>query len=256
MTDTALNAVTRDAGAKWFIPTENEWYKAAYHKNDGPTNHYWSYPTRSNSLPNSDQPPGDPSIQTNVGNFVRFDGTNYNTGLAVTGMCCSFNNENLLTNVGAYAFSPSPYGTFDQGGNVLEWNEAIIDGTFRGLRGGSWGLLSNYLNFSYRDVFYNPAYEGNSIGFRVATVPTIPPIAGDYNGDGVVDDADYAMWRNEFGMVKIGMPADGSGDGTVDQADYVMWRDHFGEIAGKGASLHFTDSLAAAVPEPRPESCY
>ncbi len=273
VTDTALNAVTRDAGAKWFIPTENEWYKAAYHKNDGPTNHYWSYPTRSNSLPNSDQPPGDPSIQTNVGNFYRDDwtGGNYNIGLAATGNYSAFNDQNLLTDVGAYSFASSPYGTFDQGGNVLEWNEAIIDDTFRGLRGGSWSLQSYYLNSSIRDVFYNPTDEGSGIGFRVATVP---PIVGDYNGDGVVDAADYVVWRKDVPrpytqsdydvwrshvgeMAGTASPVIGdyNGDGVVDGADYVVWRkgasydvwrSHFGQTA----SIESAIAATSAVPEP------
>jgi formylglycine-generating enzyme required for sulfatase activity len=40
------------------------------------------------------------------------------------------------TNVGAYALSDSPYGTYDQGGNVSEWNETIHFTTNRGSRGG------------------------------------------------------------------------------------------------------------------------
>ena len=55
-TAVALNAVTRNVGATWFIPTANEWYKSAYHKNDGPTNHYWSYPTSTSTTPNSAVP--------------------------------------------------------------------------------------------------------------------------------------------------------------------------------------------------------
>src|SRR5207245_6756989 len=38
------NTVARNAGAVWFLPTENQWYKAAYHKNDGITGNYWDYP--------------------------------------------------------------------------------------------------------------------------------------------------------------------------------------------------------------------
>ena len=49
--------ITRNPGAKWFLPSENEWYKAAYHKNDGVTGNYWNYPTSTDVLPYSDQPP-------------------------------------------------------------------------------------------------------------------------------------------------------------------------------------------------------
>ena len=46
-TNTALMAVTRKANSQYVIPTENEWYKAAYHENDGVTGNYWDYPTRN-----------------------------------------------------------------------------------------------------------------------------------------------------------------------------------------------------------------
>ena len=62
------------------------------------------------------------------------------------------------------------FGTADQGGNVNEWNDAVISGSSRGLRGGSFNLDELYLRSSFR-LFSDPALEGNSIGFRVASVP-------------------------------------------------------------------------------------
>ena len=41
-------AITRNAGATYFIPSENEWYKAAYYKGGGTNAGYWTYPTQSN----------------------------------------------------------------------------------------------------------------------------------------------------------------------------------------------------------------
>jgi hypothetical protein len=53
-------------------------------------------------------------------------------------------------------------------------------------------------------------------------------LAGDYSQNGVVDSADYDVWRAEYGNV-IESPADGNGDGTVDSADYNVWRKNFGK---------------------------
>jgi formylglycine-generating enzyme required for sulfatase activity len=56
--EAALLAITRNPGASWVIPTENEWYKAAYHQNNGVMNDYWKYPTSSNTVPTSEPPAG------------------------------------------------------------------------------------------------------------------------------------------------------------------------------------------------------
>ena len=55
--------------------------------------------------------------------------------------------------------------------------------------------------------------------------------AGDYNGDGSVDDDDYAVWRSSFGTASTA--ADGNADGIVDAADYVIWRGNFGAVSGR-----------------------
>lgn len=47
---------------------------------------------------------------------------------------------------------------------------------------------------------------------------------GDYNGDGVVDALDYAVWTSQFGSNRY--DADGNGDGRVNLADYTVWRNH------------------------------
>ena len=77
---------------------------------------------------------------------------------------------NSLTPVGYFSTSPSYYGTFDQSGDVFQWNDAIISGSFRGLRGGSCYGYSNVLASSYR-IIDTPTNENNIVGFRVASVP-------------------------------------------------------------------------------------
>lgn len=58
-------------------------------------------------------------------------------------------------------------------------------------------------------------------------------VPGDYNGDNVVDAADYVVWRNALGSMSM-LGADGDGDGIVDQDDYVVWRANFGATAAGG----------------------
>ena len=63
-------------------------------------------------------------------------------------------------------------------------------------------------------------------------------LAGDYNQNGVVDSADYVVWRNTAGTdVSSFSGADGNGNGTIDQGDYDFWRARFGNtVAGTGAA--------------------
>jgi formylglycine-generating enzyme len=155
----ALEQVLRKAGAQWFIPSESEWYKAAYY--DPVAGHYWKYATGTNTTPTS-APPGS---RPNTANF--FDSVK---GYAVTGATSNDPAQNYLTDVGAYTASVSPYGTFDQGGDVSQWNETLIGGTRRATRGGSWGFDSSNLSAGFLAASF-PASEGNNLGFRVASVP-------------------------------------------------------------------------------------
>lgn len=147
----------RNADAKFFIPTENEWYKAAYHKNDGVTGNYWDYPTASNTPPINTPDPG----TGNHANFLDVYGTGNNR--FTTG------GPYYRTEVGAFAYSASPYGTFDQGGNVMEWNETAISSR-RGLRGGSFDYGWDLLHASARDFNMLPTVEYRFVGFRVASI--------------------------------------------------------------------------------------
>ena len=107
-------SITRNAGALWFLTSEDEWYKAAYHQNDGVTANYFDYPTGSDTAPIAEPPAGG----SNSANYEQvFD---------------------VLTVGGAYTASDSSYGTFDQGGNVWEWNESLILDR-RGFEGGLTG---------------------------------------------------------------------------------------------------------------------
>ena len=167
--------ITRNAGWVYGLTSENEWYKAAYHQPvslGGDVDNYWLYPTANNAIPNSrNGSVSDP----NSGNFYRDDGiaNGFNGGYAVNNSTTT--TGNALTDAGAFSLADSFYATFDQGGNVWEWNDAVI-GSSRGLRGGSWGNNGDVLRASDRFSF-DPAVGLNNIGFRVAIVPE-PSVAG------------------------------------------------------------------------------
>ena len=78
--------------------------------------------------------------------------------------------------------------------------------------------------------------------FTFATGPGVVA-AGDYNHDGIVDAADYTVWRDSLGSTG-NLAADGDNSGTVDLADYDLWRINFGNHTATGAGAN------AAVPEP------
>ena len=123
------------------VASENEWYKAAYYDGNGG---YTLYPTQSNSITTADA------------NYALSVGT--------------------VTDVGTYTADPSHYGTFDQGGNVWEWNDAIVTkpASRRGLRGSSFDFFAaNDLQSSNRNTL-DPTVENDSYGFRVSSLAPIP----------------------------------------------------------------------------------
>jgi formylglycine-generating enzyme required for sulfatase activity len=172
-----LMAVTRNPGATWFLPTENEWYKAAYYQPraaGGDFDNYWPFPMKTKDVPYSQQPPGATPDNTRVANYWNDDGmaNGYNNGYAATGSTIYSSAQNYLTDVGAYSSSPTYYGTFDQGGNVGEWIETAVAVGGRGIRGGSWRSILDAMYASNRNGYEYPSYDlMNSVGFRVANIP-------------------------------------------------------------------------------------
>ncbi len=146
----------RNPNATYFIPSDDEWYKAAYYDPNNGGGVYHDYPTSNDTPPDNNLP-----------SFDSGNSANYrDSGVYTTG---DFSYP--MTDVGAYTQSGSPYGTFDQGGNVWEWNEAaIILSSLRGSRGGGWSFISGDLLAS--DTRYDhPTVENDLAGFRVASIP-------------------------------------------------------------------------------------
>ncbi|MGD0140106.1 MAG: SUMF1/EgtB/PvdO family nonheme iron enzyme [Tepidisphaeraceae bacterium] len=143
-TGIANNTVTRNANHTWAVTSENEWYKAAYYTPLGDTGNsnpnYWLYPTQGNTI--------SPSL------------ANYYYGQA----------DPDSTPVGSYAY-PSYYGTYDQGGDVFQWNESIDAHIDRVLRGGSFDYPNSFLPAGGSFLSLGASLENSNSGFRVSQVP-------------------------------------------------------------------------------------
>lgn len=159
--------VQRNADARVFLPTEDEWYKSAYHNAKGlKETDYFLYPFRSDEVTNCVPPPG---------------GENHaNCARAVTD----------VVDKGSYPESIGPYGTLDQGGNVWEWNVGLVAGVLPVMRGGGYYIGPDSLASSWRDQ-WAASGEFSFAGFRVAAPATADapaatpkPVAKSSSGGG------------------------------------------------------------------------
>ena len=141
----ANNSITRNAGASIFLTSEDEWYKAAYY--DAVSASYLDYPAGTDVQTTCAAPGA-------VGNIANCAGV---MGSPIP--------------VGLYALSASPNGTLDQGGNVYELNESVLNTTLRGLRGGSFASAVATLGAHKRNGIDPSSGERINTGFRVAAVP-------------------------------------------------------------------------------------
>lgn len=134
--------VTVNTGAKTWIPSEDEWYKAAYFNPVSQT--YSLYQNGQNTIITAD---------------------------------ANYSPSSGSTEVGSYSGASSMYGTFDQAGNVWEWNDAIIYASSyssdRGIRGGAWNSDDASMASSYR-FSVDPSVESVEFGFRLASAVPEP----------------------------------------------------------------------------------
>jgi formylglycine-generating enzyme len=157
--------IIRNPEAKWFLPSEDEWYKAAYYDPNKPGGAgYYKYATKGDTVPSNVGCDG----YTDPGNHANY--YDYENSSIIGSIGAPY----FRTNVGEFENSASAYGTFDQAGNVREWTEASLAGfgsdSCRSLRGGSYAGGDNQLTAAYRDCYF-PFVNESTFGFRVASVP-------------------------------------------------------------------------------------
>jgi formylglycine-generating enzyme required for sulfatase activity len=157
------SAFAKNADALYWLPSENEWYKAAYYKGGSTNAGYWNYATQFDTTPTQvfANANGD-GLAGPTGNFA-----NYEFGADWNG------KDGLFTTVGTNG-GPSAYGAFDMSGNIYEWNDLdSLSGSSRGFRGGSWVEGSASLSRNVR-LTDSPDAEYSNAGFRLATVVPEP----------------------------------------------------------------------------------
>ena len=131
----------------------------------------------------------------------------------------------------------------------------MADRVWRGRGSGQNIVVSNAVLFLvldeiYLDIQFTEWGVGSSAGGSFSYLRAEPPSTeptGDYNGDHVVDAADYTIWRDTLGsMIDLRANGDDTGlsAGIIDDADYDFWKAHFGESVGPGTGS------SVAVPEP------
>ncbi|MCP3918192.1 MAG: formylglycine-generating enzyme family protein [bacterium] len=158
--------VERDSQSTHFIPSDDEWYKAAYYDPTVGPSHYWGYPTRANGVPTA-------AAATATGDVA-------NPGPAAANRNRSADWAGLdghLTTVGS-AGSESFYRCADMAGNAYEWTDTSFPfgpNVARILRGGSWIDGSTVSHKSVRFAG-NPAADTSWRGFRV--VRSVPDEVG------------------------------------------------------------------------------
>jgi formylglycine-generating enzyme required for sulfatase activity len=142
----ATSVGPRNPGATIFLPSNDEWHKAAYY--DALSTSYLDYPAGSDTQTTCALPGATPN----------------------TANCGFYGDVGDFTDVGSYTASASPSGTFDQGGNIGEWLESFMPHS-AAYRGGAFYSSPDYLAASDLSGFVGPGYEHVGIGFRVAMIP-------------------------------------------------------------------------------------
>lgn len=122
------------------------------------------------------------------------------------------------------------------------------------------GDISTTFNYIGKSQWPDPLLNGSISDFQIfdyALHPTqvanlIPMDNGDFNGDGLVDAADYTIWRDSLGATGLGPYelGDANGDGSVTAADYAIWKSQFGQTllaSGGGSGSQQVPAPASAM---------
>jgi autotransporter-associated beta strand protein len=132
--------------------------------------------------------------------------------------------------------------------------DPILGNTFEVLRAdnGIFGEFNDFMLPELSSVLaWNIIYSEFAVLLEI--VPPVEDLTGDYNRNGVVDAADYAVWQKTNGQSGPDLAADGNGDDVIDTEDYEVWATHFDELLGGSAGVQITRALSSAADVAAPE---
>jgi formylglycine-generating enzyme required for sulfatase activity len=182
---TSGTAPAVNPGATFYIPTEDQWYKAAYYKGGSANAGYWDYATQNDTAPTAVT--ADSTGIGSAGNTGNF--ANFNTAASWNGQ--TGNVTTVGTNGGA-----SAYGAFDMSGNVREWNDLTgAAGSSRGLRGGYWSDDAFSLSSGPGGAAVVPSGAIEYNGFRLASPVAVPEPSTWVMGLAGLACGGFSMWR-------------------------------------------------------------
>ena len=132
---------------------------------------------------------------------------------------------------------------------IDSYNHSGSHGSFIAGRDAVVYLVSDNVYLDLRFTSWETG--GGSFAYMRAEPPAAPSPTGDYNGNQVVDAADYVVWRDTLTQSAdpFGSGADGNANGTIDPGDYTFWRQNFGNMVA-GSATGGSAEHATVVPEP------
>ncbi len=137
---------------------------------------------------------------------------------------------------------------FAFGAVVANFTDPGFQWMLTAMSGAGYNPVITDLQFTSR-AETNYTVSNVRIGSAATMLPPTLTSQGDYNLDGVVNSADFVLWRNTMGQTGSGLAADGNGDFQISMGDLATWRAHFGQ-AVTGAAAGIELGSATTVPEP------
>jgi hypothetical protein len=156
---------------------------------------------------------------------------------------------NVSARIGNEGFPINGQVSFSADGRTIWFNFDPISIPVQGVSASSPVTLDISKVVVWSGPVLDPIPVAQHLDLFVSEYPTTPEVPGDYNQNGIVDAADYTIWRDTLGSttdLRANGDNTGASAGIVDQADYNFWNTNFGQHTGSGSG----ERANATVPEP------